>query len=248
MVIALGVSPLMLPALLCGPAASNVVQEAGAGGEEVWNNGCFGTTRAAIDERLPGAPSILAMASAQKGDVFLEQAIGGRPGPWRPPRESESSEASDADFCAGKLGSGRQRGPFDAFARGQYLPCQLPCSEEVHVSSQCGSFTCQAALLASIRCNACREHARCRPGSQHRSLPGCSTLSMASDCLIWPDLRAPFAPSGAGAPSGLRGDAHIGRRPPEHRRPLLHDGRRLRPLPLQLRLPPAGPPGSPHNG
>ena len=138
MVITLGVSPLMLPALLCGPAASNIVQEAGAGGEEIWNNGCFGTViRPAIDEQLAGVPPMRTMAPAQKGDIFLEQPIVGRPGTWRPPRESESSEASDADFCVGKLGSGRQRGPCDAYARGQYLPGQLPCSEEVHVSSRC---------------------------------------------------------------------------------------------------------------
>ena len=128
MVITLGVSPLMLPALLCAPAASNIVQEAGAGGEEIWNNGCFGTViRPAIDEQLAGVPSMRPMAPAQKGDIFLEQPIVGRPGTWRPPRESESSEASDADFCVGKLGSGRQRGPCDAYARGQYLPGQLPC-------------------------------------------------------------------------------------------------------------------------
>ena len=136
MVITLGVSPLMLPALLCGPAASNIVHEAGAGGEEVWNNGCFGTvTRAAIDEHLASAPPMRMLAPAQKGDTFQQHPIGCRPGTWRPPRESESSEASDADFCVGKLGSGRQRGPCDAFARGQYLPDQLPCSEEVDVSS-----------------------------------------------------------------------------------------------------------------
>ena len=131
MVLSLGVSPLMLPALLCGPAADNVLQEAGAGGEEVWNNGCFGTARVSLGERFSSVPSLIPMAPAQKSDRSPEHSMSGRPGTWRPPRESESSEASEADFFVGKLGPGRRHGACDA--RGLHLYPPTAISAEVRV-------------------------------------------------------------------------------------------------------------------
>ena len=185
MVVTLGVSPLLLPALLCGPAASNLLQEAGAGGEEVWNNGCFGTTRVPVGDKFSGLPALLPMAPLEKSDLFLEQTIGGRPGPWRPPRESESSEASDADFCVGKLGSGRQQGACEA--RGPHLPSNCQCRSKFK--------GCQIAFprvdhrlfyAAALRWRVSPGRARCRrEASSCRSLLRLARSSLAQPQSAW---------------------------------------------------------------
>jgi hypothetical protein len=112
-----GVSPLLLPtAHLCGPATGNLLPETGPGG--------FGTARmSAIGDNVSSRSSFQAIQLAHNGGghPFQDQAMGRpRSGTWRPPRESNSSEASDADFCAAKPVGGRLHAVCDP--RGQYLP------------------------------------------------------------------------------------------------------------------------------